>query len=50
MSNDEHPAGISRRTLVKNTALGSLALAAESLASLRHAYRGGCSAKRHETR
>lgn len=30
MSNDEHTAGISRRTLVKSTALGSLALAASS--------------------
>ncbi len=31
MSNDELPAGISRRTLVKTTALGSLALAASSI-------------------
>lgn len=30
MSNDEQPAGISRRTLVKSSALGSLALAASS--------------------
>ena len=40
MSNQEHPGGLSRRTLIKSSALGSLALAAGGLSlpfSLRRA-------------
>lgn len=48
MSNQEHTGGLSRRTLIKSSALGSLALAAGGL-SLPFSLRRAAAAVQHNT-